>query len=268
MKSSHMPSTEQSDVNITFSDKIIGVITEPFQFYERLAIIKPRYINWLAPILILIAMSSVTNYLMMSNPVIVNQAVERQMAAVEASLNNAVTSGQLTRDAADAQLDKIRESVEAQIGSGVLINLAAIFVMTFVLFFITTGVYFLITKFVLKGDGNYSTMLSAYGSTYYILILQIIVMLIYALATDNLISSTSLAYFTGMDSKEFGGYLMSKVDPFSVWFHLIVGIAIAKMFKSANTVKYILSVFGLWIGFSLLFFWAARQFPILQMFIQ
>ena len=164
--------------------------------------------------------------------------------------------------------EKYREQIEEQVDTGTLLNIAVIFVFTFLMFFIVAAVFFLLAKFLLKGDGNYSAAMSAYGPAYYILILQVIVMLIYALATDSLITGTSVAYFLKLNSKEFGGYLLSKADPFSIWFYSIAGIGLAKMFNSDKTGKYLLTIISTWICFSILFFFAAKQFPLFQMLIQ
>jgi uncharacterized membrane protein len=253
---------------LTITDKMIGVFSEPLKMYAQLANEKPSFTNWLIPLLALIVCAGLMSFLMMRNPVIKDQAIEKQMDRIEISINNAVKAGQMTQEQADAQLEDIRGRVEEQVENGVLTSIIAIFVISFVMFFIVSGVFFLLARFLLKGEGTYSDAAAAYGLAYYILVLQVIVMVIYALTTDSLIDSTSVAYFLDADTKTFAGFLLNKVDPFTIWFYAIVSIGLSRLFKSNSLGKYFASVFGLWLGFSLLFFFAAQQLPLLQMFIQ
>jgi hypothetical protein len=253
---------------LSITDKMAGVFTEPSKTFERISNENPSFINWLIPILSLIICSALMSFLILKNPVIKYQAVEKQMERIEVSVAGAVEAGQMTQEQADAQLEDIRTRVEQQVESGAISNSIAIVVVTFVMFFVIAGVLFLLAKFLLKGDGNYSSAMTAYGLAYYILVVQVIIMLIYSLATDSLISATSVAYFLGTDTKTITGFLLNKIDPFTIWFYAVVSIGLAKLFKSTTTGKYFIAVFGLWLGFSTLFFIAAQQLPLLQMFIQ
>jgi preprotein translocase subunit YajC len=258
----------ETSESLSFTDKMVGVFTEPSKTLEHLSNENPSFLNWLIPILSLIICAAVMSFLMMKNPIIMDQAVEKQMERIEVSIEAAVEAGQITQEQADTQLEDIRTRIEEQIESGTVSSTVAIVVVTFVMFFIISGVFYLVARFLLKGDGNYSSAMTAYGIAYYILVLQVIVMLIYSLSTDSLIDSTSVAYFIGADTKTFTGFLLNKLDPFTIWFYAIVSIAFAKMFKSVSLGKYFISVFGLWLGFSILFFLLAQQLPLLQMFIQ
>lgn len=258
---------EDNHENISLTDKFVGVISEPSTFFTSLSNYKLKASNWLIPLLLFVIVASATNYLMMNNPVIKNQAIDKQMAIIEKALEDAVASGQIPQATADAQLEQYRVRIEEQIDSGTLISVASVFVITFLMFFIVAAVLYMIARFILKGEGTYSTAMITYGSVYYILILQVICMLIYALASDQLVSGLNLSFFLDADTKEFGGFLLSKIDPFTIWFYTVVSLGLAKMFKSEKTTSYFVAVFSLWLGFSLLFFFAAQKFPFLQMFI-
>ena len=257
----------ESSATLSLSDKITGVLAEPVSFFKQLSLEKPRALNWLIPLLVLVVISSATNYIMINNPVIRGQAVDKQMAIIEKALDDAVAAGQIPQEVADTQREQYRERIEQQIESGTLITVASQLIVIFLLFFIVSGVFHLLSRFALKGEGSYATALSAYGSAFYILILQVIAILITALLSDKLVTGINPGLLLDIDSKEFGGFLLSKVDPFTIWFYLIVSIGFAKLYKSDSTGKYFLIVFATWIGFSLLFFIASRQFPFLQMFM-
>ena len=99
-------------------------------------------------------------------------------------------------------------------------------------FFIIALVYWLVAKFVLKGEGNYAGTMVAFGLPYYISIIQVIVMVILALSMNKFFQGTSVASFIDSDTSTITGFLLSKLDIFSIWFYAAVSIGLAKMFKS------------------------------------
>ena len=145
-------------------------------------------------------------------------------------------------------------------------QIIGIVIVTFLIFFVVSGVYLLFAKFVLKGTGSYSFAMVGYGLPFYIATLQIIVMVILAMILNKFLADTSVGSFIDADKKEFTGFLLSKLDIFSIWFYAIVSIAYAKLFKSESTGKYFAMIFGLWIGFSIIFFFLAKAVPFLKWF--
>jgi hypothetical protein len=91
-------------------------------------------------------------------------------------------------------------------------------------------------------------------------------MIIAAMTMGKMFMDTSLGSFMGIEKEGIMGWFMHKLDPFSIWFYTVVGIAHAKMFKSDNTVKYIGAIIGMWLGFSLLMHFAAEALPFLKWF--
>lgn len=260
-------STGSQPVKMSASDKFIALITEPSKLFAELSNQKHNAANWLIPILFVIVFAALSNFLMMSNPAIKQQVIEKQMAKIESNLDEMVAAGQIPQSVADEQLEVIRGRMIEQIESGFVMTTIMIVVVTFILFFIVAGVFHLLSKFILRGEGSYNSSLTAYGLPYYILAIQILAMLIYALATDNFIDSTSVAYFLNLDTAEFAGYILGKVDPFSILFYSLISIAFARMYKAGSSAKYFLAVFGTWLGFSMLFFFAAQEIPLLRYFI-
>ena len=106
----------------------------------------------------------------------------------------------------------------------------------------------------------------AYGLPYYILIIQTIVILILSLSMNQPFRDTSVLSFLDADRSTFVGWILGKLDIFSIWFFAVVSIGFAKMFKSTSTGKYYGMIFGLWLGFSLIFFFLAKAVPFLKNF--
>ena len=259
--------TQTTDYELNHTDKLVGVFTEPGTMFGKTSKFPPKAIDWLIPIVLLIVVAALSNILMMSNPKIKYDVVEKQMARFEEDFQEQVKKGEMTQEQADERLDQMREQMEQFGGVGMILQIVGIVAVTFILFFIISGVFFLTAKFGLKGDGTYSSSMVAYGLPYYISVIQVIIMVILALSMDKFFASTSIAQFVDIDTKTFGGFLLGKLDIFSIWFYAIVSIGYAKMFKSASYGKYFAMIFGWWLGFSILMFFAAQAIPFLKYFM-
>jgi hypothetical protein len=254
--------------SLTISDKFIGVFTEPTTLFTELSAQKPKTTDWLIPLSSLIIVVLLMQLVIFVRPGLKDQAISKQMVVVEKALDDAVAAGQISQEGADARYEQTYDALSNQLGSIMIFNGAMIVVISLLLFFIISGAFILITKFGLKGEGSYKLGLSAYGLPMYISILQLITGILIIVATDSIEMGTNLAKITGMNIKEFSGYMASFVDPFSIWFYSILGISFARMFKSENTGKYVATFIGAWLAFGIIFFFVAQQVPFLQNFIQ
>lgn len=263
------PPPEEEEFEMSHTDKLVGVFTEPGETFSKMAKAGPKTTDWLIPVIILIVVAALSNFVLMSNPNIKYAAIQKQMEQVQESLDDAVASGQMTQEQADTQLERTREFMENQAGAGMMIQVIATIVIIFVVFFVVSGVFFALAKFGLKGEGNYSSAMASYGLPFYISTIGLIVMVIAALLMEKLLTGTSVAAFMGMDPRnDFVAMLLSFVDPFSIWFYAVVSIGFAKMFKAESTGKYFAGIFGLWIGFSIILFFVAQAVPFLKSFIR
>ena len=256
-----MSSVEQEEFEMSHTDKLVGVFSEPSSTFSKMSKFPPKTSDWVIPILIVIVIAILSQVLMMNNPTIKNAVTEKQIAAVEKQFNDAVAKGQMTQTQADQQIETIRDRME-QGGAAQMIGVfVGIPIATFLFFFIVSGVYLILAKFVLKGEGTYKEAMVAYGLTHYITAIQMIIMVIAALAMNKLFTGTSVADFTGTEKNTIAGFILGKLDVFSIWFYVVFGIALAKMFKSINSQKYIIGVVVVWLVFGLLFYAIANAVP-------
>jgi hypothetical protein len=178
-----------------------------------------------------------------------------------------VEKGQISQSQANEQIDTMRERME-QGGVLQLIGIIiAIPIITFILFFIVSAVLLIIAKYILRGDGTFKSVMAAYGLPFYVSALQVIIMVIAALVMNKFLTGTSAADLMSTDKSTFIGFVLGKLDVFSIWFYVLVGIGLAKMFKSDNSSKYIIASLGMWIGFSFLFFILGKVVPFFNMFM-
>lgn len=257
---------EQEEFELSHTDKLVGVFSAPGGTFEKMSKFPAKTGDWFIPLAIVIVAAILSYIVMMSNPVIKQAAMQKQIAEIEKRLDDMVKSGQLTEAQKDQQMEVMYERMDQMGGVTYIIVVISIILFSFISFFIIAAVLFVAAKFILKGQGTYKDAMVAYGLPYYILVIQIIVMVILALAMGRLFQSTSVAAFMEADITTFTGFILNKLDVFSIWFYATISISFAKMFKSDNTTKYFVTVFGIWIGFGIILFYLAKAFPLLRSF--
>jgi len=245
---------------LSFSDKIVGVFTEPGNTFKQIAAFPLKTSDWLLPVLFLYILVSLSVVVSMQNPILKSESRKQQMVEVEKQLKN---SG-LSEEQIQQQLDQMEQRMETMEGpTGYVISSVSIFVFGFIFFFIISGFYFLFCKFILKGDGSFKSVLVVSGLTSYIAMLQVILITILSIAFDKWFRDVSVASFLGMEKTEFVGFLLSKLDIITIWVYAVMGIGLAKMFKSEDTKKYVIMVFAVWIGWSIMAFGLSKAVPFL-----
>ncbi len=253
---------EEEEFFLNHTDKLVGVFTEPTNTFEKIAKYPVKTVDWLLPLVLMIIVSVVANFVIMSNPTVKYKFVEETMKITAEKYDEMVQAGKLTREQADKALEAQRQMFEKG-SQWLIISSVSQFIGEFIKFFVVVLVFYLLAKLLLNGEGTYSGTMVAYGLPLYILVIQIILMVLATMLTDRLFSDLSVASFLGMDKTEFWGYLLSKADIFLIWFYGIVGVGLAKMHKSENVGKYLVLVYSTWIGFSLLAFYLGQNVALL-----
>ena len=106
----------------------------------------------------------------------------------------------------------------------------------------------------------------ASGLSAYIGVLGIIITTIISLLMGKLFMDSSVASFMGSDKSTIVGWVLAKLDIFTIWSFVVFAIGLAKMFKSSSTQKYYMLVFGIWLIGGLILFFLAKAIPFLKFF--
>jgi len=262
---SEQPTNEMEELSHT--DKIVGVISEPSNLFSKLAFLNTKVTDWLYPLLAMIVVAIIATFIYMSNPEIKLEMQQQQEKAMREQFDKMVESGQMTQEQVDEQMDRTSEMMNNPLFIYLFPSIGII-IMSLIWFFVFTTIGFLIAKFALKGDGGFTQAMSALGLPLYISVLQSIILIIVGMVMGKMLTGLSPASLTGMDIKTLPGFLLSRLDVFSIWFYAVVGIAFAKMFKSENTMKYIIASLGIWLVFMFIIFGLGQVSPIFQNMIR
>ncbi|MDZ7767264.1 MAG: YIP1 family protein [Melioribacteraceae bacterium] len=254
------------DFELNHSDKLVGVFSEPASTFQGISKVGVKTSDWLIPLFVVIVISIISHVVMLNNPAIKYSMMEEQMSAVEERLDDMVESGQMTEAQKEQQIQQTRDFMENQGGTQIIFSAIGIIIFTFIMFFIVSGVFYAVSKFGLKGDGDYKGAMAAYGLPHYIIVVQVIVMVILAFVFDRFLQGTSVAAILDSDKTTFAGWVFSKLDIFSIWFYGVVAVGFAKIFKAESYGKYFAMVFGLWLGVGFIFWLLADALPFLRWF--
>jgi len=266
-ESSDSQENPEEEQELSFSDKIVGIFTEPAITYQKIANFRPKVVDWLVPILLMFIVVSISNILVMRNPEIKYQVKQQSMEKVNKDLTEQVQAKKITPEQADQQ----REMVEKQFSMmdspiGMVISFVSTVIIGLIVVLIIVGYFYLVTKFVLKGEGTYTHALVANGMTAYIGIISIILAAILSLFFGRHMMDISVASLMNTEKGTLVYYILSKLDVFTIWAYIVLSIGLAKMFKSVDLKKYYILVFGSWIGWSLVFFILSQFVPFFKRF--
>ncbi len=247
---------------LSHTDKLVGVFAEPGVMYAKTAQFPPRTIDWIIPLLIMTIFAIGSSWIIQSNPEVSYNIKQEQLGKIEKSFQEMVDKGQITKEQADEQMNKVEERMSE--GSNMVQTIIFTIVRVFLFFFIVTGIYFIAARFIFKGEGTYASAMVANGLTAYIDIIQVIIATILTIVTGRLVMDTSLASFMHIEKSTFGGLFLGKLDVITIWSLAVVSIGLAKMFKSGKMTKFFILVFGLWIVWSLIIFGLGQAIPFLK----
>lgn len=259
-------SLESTEPELSHSDKLAGIFSEPAATFESMAKHPIKTIDWFLPILILFIALAIANIILISNPVTGADLKQKQMEKIQKNMDDAVKSGKMTQAQADEQVSGIEEKMNMKSPIIMIVTFISTLLFGFIFFFILAGIYYFFCKFVLKGDGTYLSALAANGLVAYIGLIQVLITTILALILGRVLGDTSVASFMNMDKTTFVGMLLSKLDVISIWSMIILSIGLSRLNHSKETLKYAYVVFGLWIAWSLFVYFGAKAVPFIGMF--
>lgn len=262
MENNETLNTEQTNQQeeLSHSDKMIGVFTEPSNTFETIAKFPVRSIDWVLPVVIVFILIGLMRSLAMLNEEVALQTRQTQIEMFD----KMVSEGKMTQEQADQAIEGIEKQMEFMRGPvGWVINVVSTLIFGFIFFFIIAGIYFLFIKFLFKGEGNYQHVLVASGLTSYITMIQVLIGGILTFLLGKIIMDTSVANFIELEKGSLVKFFVSKIDPISIWAYSVLAIGLAKLNRAQSSIPYFILVFALWILGGLLFFILGKVFPFL-----
>ncbi|MFA6596999.1 MAG: YIP1 family protein [Ignavibacteriaceae bacterium] len=258
---------EEQEPELSHSDKLVGIFSEPGKTFASIAKFPIRTIDWLLPVLAMFVVVIISQFIMMGNPQIKAEMKQKQLEAIEKRFQEQVDKGTMTKQQAEEQMQTVEDQMDKMSGTvGKVFTAISILVFGFIVYLIIAGFYFLFIKFVFKADGTYKHVLVTTGLTSYIGIISMVLVTIFSLFSGKLSRDVSAATLFSVDAKTFVGFLLAKLDVFSIWMYFVIALGMTKVFNAGDSKKYYYFVFGAWIIWSFIMFLLMKSVPFLQNF--
>lgn len=222
-------------------DRITNVFASPSELFDEVAVTKVQTSSWLVPLILSILMALSIIVALYYNDSLRSQIYDKQAE----KMHQAVEQGKMTQEQVDQYVDGMRNSGPVMF---IAIGGVSAVIMTAIIFFVATLIFWLVTKFGLKFSGPYTKMLEVFGLSSMIGFLGSIVAIIMMYVFDSMTAtpSGSIFIYQDFDVNNKIHLLLAQLNIFTIWQMGILGIGISKI--SNKSLGAGLGVaYGLWI---------------------
>lgn len=231
---------DQDTNEMSFTDKVAAVFTEPANLFESIKNYTPKVIDWLIPTIILVVLTVFSSIMQLNDIEIKHELREKSLA----QLQKMVDDGKLPAENFEQAVASMDNASGYQL-FGVLIGVPF---TVFIILFIMALIYLAISKFILKGSPLYGHVLSMVGLINIIGIFSVVVGLVLSILYGKMNTGLNLALLASPETSDQVLTLLKAIDPFTIWSLILTSIGLAKL-SSASFQKSAICVFGFAIVF-------------------
>jgi len=231
--------------DITLTDAITGVITEPGATFE--AIKKSSKKNyWLIPLLIVIAISIVSGYLSTNDDELFSITKQKQLDFFKNNMEKSVKEGKISQEKMDEEMDNFEKRFDRSSPFFIAILILGPLIMAFLLLFLEGLIYWGVLK-IFKSTAVYMEIICVLGLVSIISGIQVIIDTALAIFTGNLHANIGPVLFINaeMVGEQFEK-LLAHFDVIAIWSMVVLAVGFSKISGLKSSVSYSV-VFGLWI---------------------
>ena len=239
---------EQTPRRRSFGDVVVDLITSPAELFEdvRMNPVVPSR-NWLIPLVTFILVQLVVGQLIVRNDSLADQLG----ATIRKGFDQQVEAGKMTRE----QADQVYEQFARPGSTMFMISQAGATVLgTPLVLFVLGLVYWLLSKWFLKGAAPYMKVVEIVGLVFIISILEAIVTTFLVFAMNSVFATPSLGIFISDYSLTNKFHIaMSKINVFTFWSLAVISIGLAKVMMRplARTIPVVFGAWVAWVALSL-----------------
>jgi hypothetical protein len=234
---SQEPSFSEEVKPMPLIDKISGIFLSPAEVYENLVKSKPRTIDWLVPLAVMIAVVIASTLLKFGNESIRNSLISFQ----EQRFEQLVEEGKMTEE----QAEIARERLSSFGGAQKIFSVVGALIGIPIVFLIVSLVYFLLGRLFFKVDVDFMSVFSIYSLSSFIGTVGVMVATLLSFLTGSFFASASPSIFMEPSTSKLY-QLATKFELFSIWQYAVFAIGLAKAFNRSYSSTFAL-VFGVWL---------------------
>ena len=244
------PDEEKQPVEeITVSDAMTGVFTEPGETFEAVKNSKKRS-YWVVPTILLIVITLVASFLVINDEELYSEIKTMQTDAVKKRLEESVKEGKMSKEQMEQSIEQTEKFMDKS-SPFFLVSaiLGPIFGGFIVLFFRGLVLWGVLKAF--KGTASYMLVICTLGLASMIDLISTVINTVLAIVMGKLTVNIGPALFI---TKETVGDSMAKFlghfDLIAIWYLIVLGIGLGAVsnLKSSKTIPVVFVLWLIWIA--------------------
>ena len=229
--------------------RLTNVFVSPGEVFDEVKVSEPNTMNWLLPSILACVVGIIFSVVIFSQETIVHDMREAQ----EQQFQKAVDAGKMTKEQAD-QASQMTEKFMSPTMMTIFGSVGSV-VFTFVGLFFFALVFWLIGKFMLKGQFGYMQAVEVNGLSSMISVLGALVTMLVVLVKGNLLFNPGpVLLVSQFDPASKIHHALAACNLTTVWWIAVLAIGLARL-SGTSFAKTAALLFGIWfvIRFGLIF---------------
>ena len=235
----------QVQEDISLSDAMTGVFTEPRAAFEGVRDSKKRS-YWLVPTILIIIFTIVASFLVMNDEELYSEIKQMQHDAVVKRLEERVKEGKMSQEQMDEAVERTEKFTDKSSPFFLISTILGPLIGGFIILFLRSLILWLVLK-VFKGAVSYMLVVCVTGLAGLIDIISTVINTVLAIITGRLMVNIGPSLLFTKDS--VGENMMkfiSHFDLITIWYLIVLGIGLSAVSGLKNS-KTMPAVFVLWL---------------------
>jgi len=242
MSAAEPPPLEDIPEPTSIGAKLFNIIATPGDVYEEMRYAKPRVVNWLVPVLLLMIANSIFTWIAFQNPAVVHGIQEQQAEQIRKSM---ARNPKMTEEKIEKAVEGAKKFMTPRIMAMFGIAGATGAVMVFL--FAQGFVLWVVDRFLLRTNTDFMRFVEISGVAQIISVLSAIARMFIVQATGEVQLGTSLALLLAdFDPANPVHLLINNLELFFLWYLGVVALGISTVTR-ASLVKSLVAVAVFWV---------------------
>lgn len=228
----------------SFFERATDLFAAPTELFDNIRDTPPTPSTWVIPLLIFCLAAVGMYFFLLTNDAIVAQI----QGIMDKQFEKALAEGRMTQ----AQADQASQFMNPSSPWPKLIQSVSVVLLSAAMLFVMALLYWLVGKFVMKGNAPYMKVVEVVGIVLLVGALGKVVGGMMSYASSSIFADASLAFFVGeFDPENKVHVFLSACNVFTFWSLGLVALGLARLFRK-DFPKVLVLVLALWGLFALL----------------
>lgn len=224
---------------MTLPGRLFNVYAAPGDVFESIRFAHGSHANWIAPTVLSALLGVIFSLVVLGQPDIAAGA----FAGQEAALQKQVDAGKLAQEQADKQVAVLRKMVPMMKYFG----MAGAVVGTLVSLMVISGLVWVLTAKVLKGDVSFLKTLEMVGLAGMIPVAGGLITMLIVLLKGDINSGADLGLLVGtVDPRNVVHQILAAISLPTFWYNAVLSVGVSRL-SGQSFAKSALWVFGFWL---------------------